>query len=381
MANGTTPELHIAVVMPVATQRGGAEVTLLQAVRHGRASARWTIAFLEDGPMVDELARLGARTAVVPAGRVRQLSRLAAALRGIAALMRASRPDVIVSWMSKAHLYAGPVARALGIPSAWFQHGLPTRKDPLDRLATLIPAHTVLAPSQTVAAAQQALWPSRRVKVIHPGVEMHDLADTEAHAPSELLSSIGIPAGAQVVGVVARLQRWKGIHVLLEALPRVLACHPKVHAVVVGGDHALEPGYREELLELARTLGITGRVHLAGYQPDPVSWMRAFDVVVHASDNEPFGLVVLEAMALGKPLVAGRAGGPTEIVRDGTDGFLVDFGDHFHLAERIGRCLADPGLSRQIGEAAAARAREFSAKRFANGVVAALRLNGDGTAS
>jgi hypothetical protein len=137
--------------------------------------------------MVEELGNLGARTVVVPAGRVRQFSRLAGALRRLADLMRATRPDVIVSWMSKTHIYAGPVAHLLGVPSAWFQHGLPSGKDPLDRLAAL-PARAVLTPSRTVAGAQRAVWPSRRVDVIHPGVEMDGLAGTGPHAPSGLLN-------------------------------------------------------------------------------------------------------------------------------------------------------------------------------------------------
>lgn len=171
----------------------------------------------------------------------------------------------------------------------------------------------------------------------YPGVELDDLGPNSARPPKDLLSLAGVPAGAQVVGLVARLQRWKGIHGLVEALPRVLAKHDGVHSVIVGRDHPLEPGYREELVGLASELGIADRLHLMGYQPDPRRWMEAFDVVVHASDNEPFGLVVLvEAMAAGKPLVAGAAGGPTEIMRDGIDGFLVGFGDRELLAERIG---------------------------------------------
>ena len=125
------------------------------------------------------------------------------------------------------------------------------------------------------------------------------------------------------------------MHTVVEAMPGVLGSHPEAHAVIVGGDHPLEPGYREQLRSLIASHGIADRVHLAGYQPDARDWMATFDVAVHASDNEPFGLVVLEAMALGKPLVAGARGGPAEIVRDGVDGFLVEYGDASMLAARI----------------------------------------------
>src|SRR5512132_3281572 len=108
------PELRAAVVMPVATQRGGAEITLLHALRHAGHRARWLVVFLEDGPMVGQVKSLDAHPVIVSAGRVRQLSRFARATRHLGAEVRAWRPHVIVSWMPKAHLYAGPVARLLG---------------------------------------------------------------------------------------------------------------------------------------------------------------------------------------------------------------------------------------------------------------------------
>jgi hypothetical protein len=85
----TLPPVRAAVVMPVATQRGGAEITLLHALRHGGQSARWLVVFLEDGPMVDEVRSLGAHPVVVSAGRVRQLSRFAHATRHLGAEVRA----------------------------------------------------------------------------------------------------------------------------------------------------------------------------------------------------------------------------------------------------------------------------------------------------
>ncbi len=369
VASRSDEALRALVVMPVATRRGGAEVTLLDAVRHTRGRAQWLVAFLEDGPMVGEVERLGGRAVVVPAGRLREPWRLAGVSRRLAALARAWRPDIVVGWMPKAHLYAGPAARVLGLPSVWFQHGLPSPRDPIDRLTALLPADGVLAPSRTVAEDQNRIRPRRPLHVAHPGVEPADAAPAPR---AELLAEAGIPARAPVVGLVARLQRWKGVHVLVGAMPHVLAAHPDAHAVVVGGDHPLEPGYREHLVALATRLGVADRVHLLGFQPDARSWMRSFDVAVHASEREPWGLVVLEAMAAGRPLVAGAAGGPAEIVRDGVDGLLVPYGDEAALAERIRRLLDDPALAERLGRTAAARAADFSASGFADDVVAAL---------
>jgi glycosyltransferase involved in cell wall biosynthesis len=358
------------IVMPVATQRGGAEATLLDLLRHSRGEVRWLVAFLEDGPMLREAESLDAATVLIPAGRVRELHRAVSVIRRLGAAMRSWRSDAVVSWMSKAHLYTAPAARALGVPALWFQHGLPSPTDPIDRLAALAPADEVLACSRTVAAAQAAIWPHRRTRAVHPGVELDGPAVTSAAARRALL--VGVPEAAPVIGIVGRLQRWKGMHVLIDALPMILERHPDAHVVIVGGDHPLEPGYRDELTAQTRRLGLADRVHLAGYQPRAVEWMQAFDVVVHASDNEPFGLVVLEAMALGKPLVAGSEGGPAEVVRDGIDGLLAPFGDANALAAAVNRYLDDPRLAAELGAAAAERAREFTPQRFAREVVGEL---------
>ena len=331
------------------------------------------MAFLEAGPMAAKIDGLGARATTIEAGRVRQLGHLASTARQLGSVIRSSRAEVVMSWMSKAHLYAAPAAAALRLPSVWFQHGMPSRTDPIDRVVTTLPADAVLAPSRTVAAAQHALWPHRPTRVAYPGIDVEGMATDPGNAERPL-STLGIPPDAPVVGLVARLQRWKGIHVLVAALPKVLRAHPEAHVVIVGGDHPLEPGYRLELEQLAARLGVADRVHLAGYQADARGWMRAFDVVVHASDNEPLGLVVLEAMALGKPLIAGAEGGPTELVRDGEEGFLVPFDDVAGMASRVSQLLADPELGRRMGEAARARAREFSPARFAGEVLATLSL-------
>jgi glycosyltransferase involved in cell wall biosynthesis len=295
---------------------------------------------------------------------------MAGVTRRLAALMRSWRPGVAVSWMSKAHLYTAPAAATRGVPTLWFQHGFPSPDDLIDRATALMPTRAVLAPSRTVAAVQARFWPRRPVHVAYPGVEPTPVVGGD---PRDRLNALGVPAGAPVVGLVARLQRWKGVHVLLEAMPRLLEAHPSAHAVIVGGEHPLEPDYREELTAVADRLGIGERVHFAGHQPDGAAWMRGFDVVVHASRYEPFGLVVLEAMASGTPLVAGAAGGPSEVVRDGVDGFLVGFGDAETLAERIGRYFADPVLAARMADAARERAREFTPQRFAADVVGALR--------
>ncbi len=97
------------------------------------------------------------------------------------------------------------------------------------------------------------------------------------------------------------------------------------------------------------------------------------DVFVHASDREPFGIVVIEAMALGKPVIAGAGGGPAEIITDGENGVLVPYGDEESLARAILRYLDDHAFAARVGAAARIRAAVFDDRTYAAHVIAALR--------
>src|SRR5436305_2363130 len=140
------------IVVPRADPRGGAESALLALVRHGGGLGfDWRVVFLEDGPLVDECGAAGAPATVIRAGRLRELRRYAASVRGLARELRHERPGVVVGWMTKAQLYAGPAARLTGIPVLWCQHGMASRRGWLDRAATALPARGVVAVSQAVA--------------------------------------------------------------------------------------------------------------------------------------------------------------------------------------------------------------------------------------
>jgi glycosyltransferase involved in cell wall biosynthesis len=119
--------------------------------------------------------------------------------------------------------------------------------------------------------------------------------------------------------------------------------------------------------------GVTDAVTFAGFQQDVPRWMQAMDVIVHASDREPFGIVVVEAMSLGKPVIAGSEGGPAEIMIDGEHGLLTPFGDAAALARAITRFLGDAALAERCGAAAARRAKEYSAQAYAERLTDVVR--------
>jgi glycosyltransferase involved in cell wall biosynthesis len=280
--------------------------------------------------------------------------------------------------MSKGQMYGGPAALMARTSAVWYQLGFPERTHLESRIATVLPARGILALSPENEASQLRLWPKRRVKMVFPGAELKRFDPSTLPEQRELRARFGIPVDAEVVGIVGRLQRWKGMHTLVSAFVGIVDEFPNAVCLIVGGEHAPEPEYPAELRRLADRLGLADHVRFAGLQPNVPEWMRCMDVVVHASNREPFGIVVVEAMAMGQSVIAGSAGGPSQIITDGRDGLLVDYEDVPGLEAAVRRLLRDPQLRSELGSAARDRAQDFSSERYAEGVLEALRAFTDG---
>ena len=310
---------------------------------------------------------------VIISGRLREPHRYALTVSRIARLVRQEGADLIFGWMNQGQLYGAPAARLAGAPSAWYQLGIPLIRAWADRMAARLPALGILACSQAGAEAQSGIMPRRPMHVVYPGVELERFEPAALPTPMEAKTRLGLPTEGPVIGIVGRLQRWKGMHVLLEAMPEILRTHPDTHCVVVGGDHAQEPDYSSVLYERISTLNLKDSVTLTGLQKNVPEWMQAMDVIVHASDHEPFGIVVIEAMALGKPVVAADAAGPTEIITPEVNGLLTPYDDAPALAQAVLRYLDDPAFAGRMGTAARQRALDFSTQNYAHSLIAAIQ--------
>jgi glycosyltransferase involved in cell wall biosynthesis len=203
-------------------------------------------------------------------------------------------------------------------------------------------------------------------RIVYDGVEV-----PETRPPSR-------PLGADArIAVLGRLTEWKGQQVLVEAAPRVLARFPAARFVIVGDPDGSEGArYRERIRERIARLGLGDHVKFVGHVRDVVTFLRErVDVVVHTSiQPEPFGLVVAEGMAAGKPVVASDAGGCPEIVEDGRSGLLYPPGNAEALAERLARLLSDPEWAESLAANGWDRVRErFDARRTAVEVTATYR--------
>ncbi len=353
--------MRLVITVPWRERLGGAEIMLWRLLSHvDTARFDVTVVFLEPGPFRDEVAALpGIRTVAVPIARLRDVRRTGAVTRALAAVFRDVRPDLILNWVAKAQLYGASAAALAGCGDrvVWWQHGIP-HGHWMDRLATALPARAVGCSSTVAAWAQAIQHPHRPTFVVHPGVEPE-------RAVPVARGTLGIAPHRTVIGIVGRLQPWKGQHRVIEAAGRLRDAGHDVHALVVGGDaHGLSPHYSDQVQRCIDELGMRDRVTMTGHVGDPSPYIAAMDVLVNASEREPFGMVVLEGMAQEVAVVAIGDGGARDIVEDGVCGVLVARPDAALIAAGVGGLLDGEVRQRM---AAAGRRRvlaHFTAKRM-----------------
>ena len=194
---------------------------------------------------------------------------------------------------------------------------------------------------------------ARRLLTIHDGI---DCAEFRPGGGQAVRRELGIPQDAPVAGIVGHLQEWKGQHLVVEAIARTRRRFPELRCIVVGGIHRRGVEYAEQLRERIAQPDLAGHVVLTGARRDVAACLDAMDVVIHASVvPEPFGRVLIEAMALGRPVVAPREGGPLVVVVDGETGVLVPPRDPVAIADALSALIADPARRAAMGRAGRAR--------------------------
>ncbi len=301
-------------------------------------------------------------------------------VRQLRRLLRQVRPDLIHSNGMKTHL-SSALARPAA-PLVWHLRDYVTHRPLMNWLLRALAHRTCLAVanSQSVAADARRAFPRARVECVLNGVDT--VKFTPGSGGSSLDRLAGMPEGPPGmvrVGLLATYARWKGQDVFLRSLALLSRENLPSHRFYIIGS----PIYRtagsqfteKELRTLAQSLGVAERVGFIPFQDDTLGIYRSLDVVVHASTRpEPFGLVIAEAMACGKPVVVSAAGGACELFTEGKDGLGHRPGDAVGLAAAVGRLVRDPELRACLGTTARTTAlQQFSADRCATAVVALYR--------
>jgi glycosyltransferase involved in cell wall biosynthesis len=220
----------------------------------------------------------------------------------------------------------------------------------------LVAADQVVVNSQAVCQELTARGlPLRRIDVVPNGVDL----STYYPAPDW-------PVDDGYILFVGRLVPQKGVEILLQAFGVVLHRCPESR-LIIAGDGELEL----YLQRLARYLGFPHRVSFVGWQTGPalVELYQRAKVIVIPSYYEPFGIVALEAMACGRPVVASRVGGLAEIIEDGVQGYLVPTGDYLQLARRLANLILDPGRCQWMGKAALSHATMFAWDKIGHSLI------------
>ncbi|MHB8843012.1 MAG: glycosyltransferase family 4 protein, partial [Candidatus Aquicultor sp.] len=286
--------------------------------------------------------------------------------RSVADVLRRVRPDIIhvhgnkaavVGWMaSYMHKVEHMVTTVHNFPSnlnpssTYYPMARQANKMILNRADRLI---AVSSEIRRCLEDEVGIAP-RKIDVIPNGIDMNDwevyrIGDKGAvdsdnkRTGADGKKKLGLPKDAVVLGAVGRLVPFKGHGVLLQSMARVVANHPNAYLVIVG-----DGPLRGELENQANELGLSDHVKFLGFVDEPGRYMAALDIFVLPSIKEPFGIVILEAMALGLPVVATSGGGVPDIVTDGVSGLLATPEDAGSLADAIEKMLADKDLREKL---------------------------------
>ena len=296
------------------------------------------------------------------------------------ATVRAIRYDIIHAHNGRMTFIAVLVAKLLGCKVVASQHFLEpahvSSTGPLGRLKRALHQWVGRQLDYRICVSQAALKSMQKrgdtiaksdsdYSVIHNGIDISKVLLGVSKTRVEVRSEFGIPSSSKLIMCAARLEPEKNIEVLLDAFKIVTDARIDAHLVITG-DGSLQGALQQRIVEL----GLTHVVNLAGFRPDVHSIMKASDAFVLPAANEPFGLVLLEAMSLGVPTLAAQSGGPLEIINDGFTGYLFRPNDTAHLAERIIHVLQEPVNTNDISQLAKESVRE----KFSSSVMASATI-------
>jgi glycosyltransferase involved in cell wall biosynthesis len=373
----TTAPLRVLHLAHTSAWSGG-EISLLRLIDAlDEREVSSVLVCAEDGRLVDNARDRNVPIVIEPlAAGIRQRRRrqvgslgtvalvpsLVAYARRLARLARVERIDVIHTNSLKAFVYGTIAGRLAGVPV------IAHLRDDLGHLQSGMAAAVVRSllrrlPQAVVGCSSYVLTAARvqppRSHVVYSGIPRHDVVGRTSPRPDP-----------PVVGIVARVAPWKGQHLFLEAAAQVAAHRPDVRFRIIGAPMFGEEAYLEALRRQSQAAPLATRVEFTGLVPDPRAEYDRLTVAVAASVTpEPFGNVIIEAMARGVPVVAPAEGGPAEILTDGVDGVLVPPRDPVAMATAILELLESPGTAAALADRAVATAAdrftvEQGARRF-----------------
>ena len=364
------PSPQTVLFLDHTAKMGGGEYALLHLVqRLDRTRYKPIVLLFSDGPLREKLVASGVETRVYPLSsrivstrkdtlglnsvmQLRNVLQMVGYCWRLSRLMKQWKIDLVHTNSLKADIIGGISARLARLPLFWHIRDR-IADDYLPRpvvlvfrwLCRVLPTHVI---ANSEATLQTLNLPEAKASVVHDGV-IDESFLAEKTQPSKPL-----------IGIIGRVTRWKGQHIFLQAAAQVREEFPDARFQIIGSSLFGEEDYQAELEALVQELGLTDCVEFTGFVPDVSEHLQKLDILVHASiTSEPFGLVVVEGMAAGKPVVATKGGGVLEIVCDGETGLLVPMGDVDATAQALKYLLTNPEAASAMGKAGRQRVQEF----------------------
>lgn len=336
--------LHI-VHFVLSLDYGGLERVVLHLVSQAaRLGQRASVICLERrGALADQAESCGAQVHCLdkPPGLRFDIT------RKVGGVLADLRPDVVHTHQIGALFYTGPAARKLKIPLVIHtEHGKQIKslkQKLLGWWAARYADRFCCVSSDILQALSGSIVPAGKMEVIHNGIDTDQLATQYDTVASR--KTLSIPEDAIVIGTIGRLARVKRQDLMLSVFARVWQKYPQSFLLIIG-----DGPERAKLEALAVQLGVNERVRFLGFLPEPGRYLHLISAFLLTSESEGLPLALLEAWAVGVPVVAFRVGGLPELIDHGKTGFLADFSNVDQMADHIMYLLSHPEVAEQIKE-------------------------------
>ena len=190
-----------------------------------------------------------------------------------------------------------------------------------------------------------------KISVIHNGIDLSRFSKDTSFNKQEFFRENGIPEDKIIIGTIGRLDRLKRQSLLVESAEKLVKDFSNTHFIFVGEetDSVTGRGYRQELQKMISDKGLEEYFSIFQFTPEIEKFFSILDIFVLTTPKESFGLVLLEAMSMGIPVLGTNLGGPPEIIQDGKNGFIFNPDDHVDLTEKLSIILSDNDLRNDFG--------------------------------
>ncbi|MBM3247924.1 MAG: glycosyltransferase [Candidatus Omnitrophica bacterium] len=330
---------------------GGGQFSLLSILeRIDKTYLKPVVVLPYEGNLSKKIREMGIEAQIIPFGSIKNTNiviNLFSVIR-FYSLIKKKKINLIHINALRPMFYAGIAAKIAGVPVIWHARDLRAAKS-IDRLLSNFAVH-VIAISKIVAG--RFPWyrekPSR-LSIIYNGIDI----DKFSPRPKEvrILNEFGIDRDAAVVGLIGHIEPRKGHAAFLQAASKVLLKFPKTKFLIVGKDSTEGRIYQQELESLVNKLNIKDNVILAGNRQDITEIISIMDLIICPFKDEAFGRVVIEAMAMAKPVIGYRSGALPELIKERETGLLVDTDRADLLADAIIDLLEHKDKSTKFGAA------------------------------